>query len=109
MRPVSIGIAVLTLSLANAEPSMAAKAEVAWAGDKHGRSSVLHVAAAPGERNAAAPAARLEPHGDPRGTHALLRLSHAVLPVVEDRRAQDSVGAARLDRVHQMVGRARAA
>ena len=35
----------------------------------------------------------LEPHRDPGVAHALLRLAHAVLPVVEDRGAEHGVGA----------------
>src|SRR3954447_2915461 len=41
--------------------------------------------------------------------HPLLGLADAVLAVMEDRRAEDGVGAAPLDRVHQVVERPRAA
>jgi Ca2+-binding RTX toxin-like protein len=42
---------VLTLFLATAAPSMAARAEVAWTGDKYGSWAILYVTAEAGERN----------------------------------------------------------
>ena len=42
---------MLALFLAVAAPSMAAKAEVAWTGDKYGSWAILYVTAAAGERN----------------------------------------------------------
>jgi Ca2+-binding RTX toxin-like protein len=51
MRRLGTGVAVLTLSLATATPSLAAKAEVAGGSSKYGGYSILYVTAAPGERN----------------------------------------------------------
>src|SRR5215207_8739759 len=47
--------------------------------------------------------ASLQADLDPGCAHPLLRLPHAVVPVVEDRGAEDGVGAALLDGVDEMV------